>query len=244
MLADSEIMLSHADCDRVQDAYCFRCSPQVHGPVIDLAREVRRMLEVEINSATDNPLVFVEDNGYDIISGGNFHGQNLAMASDAIALACHELASLSERRINQLLDPKWSGQKPFLSNEEGLESGLMLIQYVAVALISELHLLANPATSSNVPVSMGKEDHASMGATGTFRATTSTRYLSQVIANVLICSCEALDRIEKAPGNGVETLHEWVRKHVFPLESDRSLTTECETLSSAIMNGEIGRLFG
>ncbi len=244
MLADSEIMLSHADCDRVQDAYCFRCSPQVHGPVIDLAREVRRILQVEINSATDNPLVFLEDNGYDIISGGNFHGQNLAMASDAIALACHELASLSERRINQLLDPKWSGQQPFLANEEGLESGLMLIQYVAAALISELHLLANPATSSNVPVSMGKEDHASMGATGAFRATTTTRYLSQVIANELICSCEALDRIEEAPGNGVETLYEWVRNHVSPLESDRSLTTECETLSSAIMNGEIGRLFG
>ncbi|MDP7092313.1 MAG: histidine ammonia-lyase [Candidatus Thalassarchaeaceae archaeon] len=244
MLADSEIMASHADCDRVQDAYSFRCSPQVHGPVIELAREVRRILEIEINSATDNPLVFVEGEDSEIISGGNFHGQNLAMASDSIALACHELAAVSERRINQLLDPSWSGQKPFLANEEGLESGLMIIQYVAASLVSEMHLIANPATTSNVPVSMGKEDHASMGATGAFRSTTSTLYLSQVIANEMICACEALDRIEEAPGNGVETIREWVRKYVLPLNCDRSLTVECEALSSAMMNGEIGQLFG
>jgi histidine ammonia-lyase len=244
MLAGSEIMTSHADCDRVQDAYCFRCSPQVHGPVIDLVREVRRILEIEINSATDNPLVFVEGDDSEIISGGNFHGQYLAMASDSIALSCHELASVSERRINQLLDPTWSGQKPFLANEEGLESGLMIIQYVAASLVSELHLIANPATSSNVPVSMGKEDHASMGATGAFRSTISTRYLSQVIANEMICACEALDRIDEASGNGVETILGWVRKYASPLNRDRSLTAECEALSNAIMSGEIGQLFG
>ena len=159
-------MLSHIDCDRVQDAYCFRCSPQVHGPVIDMIREVRRILEIEINSATDNPLVFVDDDGSaDIISGGNFHGQNLSLASDSIAIACHELASISERRINQLLDPNWSGQHAFLAKNEGLESGLMIVQYVAAAVIAELHLLANPVSTSNVPVSMGKEDHVSMGAT-------------------------------------------------------------------------------
>ena len=101
-----------------------------------------------------------------MISGGNFHGQNLALASDSIAIACHELASISERRINQVLDPKWSGQIPFLAKNEGLESGYMIIQYVAAACIAELHLLANPVTTSNVPVSMGKEDHVSMGATG------------------------------------------------------------------------------
>ena len=120
----------------------------------------------------------------------------------------------------------------------------MIIQYVAASLVSELHLIANPATSSNVPVSMGKEDHASMGATGAFRSTISTRYLSQVIANEMICACEALDRIEEAPGKGVETIRGWVRKYALPLKRDRSLTAECEALSSAMMNGEIGQLFG
>ena len=245
LVSDSEIMLSHVDCDRVQDAYCFRCSPQVHGPVIDLLREVRRVLEIEINSATDNPLVFVDDDGSaEIISGGNFHGQNLSLASDSIAIACHELASISERRINQLMDPNWSGQKAFLAKNEGLESGLMIVQYVAAAVIAELHLLANPASTSNVPVSMGKEDHVSMGATGTFRALQSSILLSQVLANELVCSTEALDAITEAPGAGVAKVSEWVRKHVDGLDGDRSLTNECENLSMAILDGGLTSIFG
>ena len=245
LVSDSEIMLSHVDCDRVQDAYCFRCSPQVHGPVIDLLREVRRILEIEINSATDNPLVFVDDDGSaEIISGGNFHGQNLSLASDSIAIACHELASISERRINQLMDPNWSGQKAFLAKNEGLESGLMIVQYVAAAVIAELHLLANPASTSNVPVSIGKEDHVSMGATGTFRALQSSILLSQVLANELVCSTEALDGIAEAPGAGVAKVSEWVRKHVDGLDGDRSLTKECENLSMAILDGGLTSIFG
>ena len=245
LLSNSQIVSSHVDCDRVQDAYCFRCSPQVHGPVIDLLREVRRMLEIEINSATDNPLVFVDSNGSaEIISGGNFHGQNLALASDSIAIACHELASISERRINQILDPNWSGQKAFLAGNEGLESGLMIVQYVAAAVIAELHLLANPATTSNIPVSMGKEDHVSMGATGTYRAMQSSLLLSQVLANELICSTEALDGIDEAPGSGVGKVSAWVRSHVGKLDGDRSLTVECENLSEAILNGDMTSIFG
>ncbi len=245
LVSDSEIMRSHVDCDRVQDAYCFRCSPQVHGPVIDLLREVRRILEIEINSATDNPLVFVDDDGSaEIISGGNFHGQNLSLASDSIAIACHELASISERRINQLMDPNWSGQKAFLAKNEGLESGLMIVQYVAAAVIAELHLLANPASTSNVPVSMGKEDHVSMGATGTFRALQSSILLSQVLANELVCSAEALDGIAETPGAGVAKVSEWVRKHVDGLDGDRSLTKECENLSIAILDGGLTSIFG
>jgi len=243
LLTDSEIMLSHLDCDRVQDAYCFRCSPQVHGPVIDLLNETRRMLEIEVNSATDNPLVFVGDSETEIISGGNFHGQNLALASDSIAIACHELASISERRINQIMDPKWSSQKPFLANKEGLESGLMIVQYVAAAIIGELHILANPATTSNVPVSMGKEDHASMGATGSFRALKSSRLLSQVLANEMVCSSEALDRIEEEPGKGVYEVHKWVRTIVPPLEGDRPMSNQCETLSNAILEGHLSKIF-
>ncbi len=245
LVSNSEIMLSHVDCERVQDAYCFRCSPQVHGPVIDLLREVRRMLEIEINSATDNPLVFVGDDGSaEIISGGNFHGQNLSLASDSIAIACHELASISERRINQLMDPNWSGQEAFLAKNEGLESGLMIVQYVAAAVIAELHLLANPASTSNVPVSMGKEDHASMGATGSYRALKSSILLSQVLANEFICSTEALDGVSESPGTGVAKVAEWVRKHVSTLDGDRSLTKECENLSMAIIDGGITSIFG
>tara|TARA_Y100000588_G_scaffold162449_1_gene176498 strand:+ start:5333 stop:6856 length:1524 start_codon:yes stop_codon:yes gene_type:complete len=244
LLSESKIMISHIDCDRVQDAYCFRCSPQVHGPVIDLLRETRRMLEIEVNSATDNPLVFVGDAETEIISGGNFHGQNIALASDSIAIACHELASISERRINQIMDPKWSTHKPFLANKEGLESGLMIVQYVAAAIIAELHLLANPSTTSNVPVSMGKEDHASMGATGSFRALQSSRLLSQVLANEMLCSSEALDRIEEEPGNGVSEVHKWIRTIVSPLERDRPMTDECEALSNAILEGQLSQIFG
>lgn len=243
LLSGSEIVISHAGCDRVQDAYCFRCSPQVHGPVIDLLRETRRMLEIEVNSATDNPLVFIDGNDVEIISGGNFHGQNMALASDSIAVACHELASISERRINQIMDPMWSGQKAFLANQEGLESGLMILQYVAAALIAELHVLSNPASTSNVPVSMGKEDHASMGATGTYRALKSTMLLSQVISNEMICSAEALENIHEKPGSGVEKVTKWVRTHVSSLQGDRSMTDECESLANAMLDGEFNRIF-
>ena len=243
-LHDSQVKLSHEDCDRVQDAYCFRCVPQVHGPVIDIAIETRRLLEIEINSATDNPLVFYGENGSEIISGGNFHGQNLALASDSIAVACHELASIAERRINQILDPNWGGQSAFLAIDEGLESGYMIVQYVAAACIAELHLLSNPVTTSNVPVSMGKEDHVSMGATGTFRSLKSTTLLSQVIANELVCSIESLDRLEIQPGNGVVKLKNWVRKFVAPFAGDRVMSHECQTLANTILSVDPHDIFG
>jgi len=243
LLLGSEILQSHADCDRVQDAYCFRCSPQVHGPVIDLLVETRRMLEIEINSATDNPLVFLDGESADIVSGGNFHGQNIAMASDSIAVACHELASISERRVNQMLDPHWSGQKAFLAHYEGLESGYMIIQYVSAALIAELHLLANPATTANVPVSMGKEDHASMGATGAFRSMQSTILLSQVLANEMVCSAESIGRIDEDAGSGVIRIVNWVRQYVQPFQGDRSMTAECESLSHHMLDGGMSGVF-
>ena len=142
------------------------------------------------------------------------------------------------------MDPKWSGQKAFLANREGLESGLMIIQYVAAALISELHMLANPATTSNVPVSMGKEAPVSMGATGCYRALQSSILLSQVIANEMICSSEALDGIHQEVGAGVSMIHKWVRKIVSPLEGDRTMTAECEALSEAIVRGHLPRNFG
>ncbi len=242
-LKNSDIKESHSDCDRVQDAYSFRCSPQVHGPVIDLITDTRSMLEIEINSATDNPLVFVDNESVDVVSGGNFHGQNLALASDSIAIACHELASISERRINQVLDPHWSGQKAFLAQTEGLESGYMIVQYVAAACIAELHLMANSATTSNVPVSMGKEDHVSMGATGTYRSLKSSQLLSQVLANELICSAEAIDRIDESAGTGVSKIVDWVRTIVLPFNGDRVMTSECEDLCNNLLAGGLQAIF-
>jgi histidine ammonia-lyase len=202
------------------------------------------MLEIEINSATDNPLIFTDGSNDEVISGGNFHGQNLSLAADALALSCHELASISERRINQIMDPQWSKQNAFLSNKEGLESGLMIIQYVAAALISELQLLSNPVTTSNVPVSLGKEDHVSMGATSTFRTVRSTELLSQVIANEMICSAEALGRIDYRAGIGVTRITDWIRSYIPPLTSDRAMTAECEDLSSALLNGDLSLNLG
>ena len=244
LLMGSKINESHIDCGRVQDAYSFRCAPQVHGPVIDLLAESRRMLEIEINSATDNPLIFTNGSKDDVISGGNFHGQNLSLAADALALSCHELASISERRINHVMDPQWTGQNAFLTNIEGLESGLMIIQYVAAALISELHLLSNPVSISNVPVSLGKEDHVSMGATSTFRSMQSTVLLAQVIANELICSNEALRRTDLDAGLGVRTTTEWVSSQVPALTSDRAMSEECMNLAQALLSGELSEALG
>jgi histidine ammonia-lyase len=202
------------------------------------------MLDIEINSATDNPLVFVKEEDVEVLSGGNFHGQNLALASDNIAVACHELASISERRMNQVLDPKWSDQIPFLALNEGLESGYMIVQYVAAACLAELHLLANPVTTSNVPVSMGKEDHVSMGATGTYRSLQSTILLSQVLANELICSTEALDRIPHQPGTGVGIIHNWVRSHVAKYTGDKVMSDECSNLSDNLLKGHLKNILG
>ena len=242
LLTESEINISHQNCERVQDAYSIRCSPQVHGPVIDVLKESRRILEIEINSSTDNPLIFAEGD-LEVISGGNFHGQYIALCSDSVAIACHELASISERRINQILDPQWGGHSPFLAVKEGLESGLMIIQYSSAAIISELHLMAGPATTSNVPVSMGKEDHASMGATGSYRTMNCTRLLSSVIANELICACQALENISEKPGLGVSKIRSWVRGIVLPLEGDRQLSDDTRNLSNAILEGGLTGIF-
>ena len=241
LLANSSI--AKVPTSRVQDAYCFRCSPQVHGPVIDMIENTRKMLEIEINSATDNPLVFVNGDDVEIVSGGNFHGQNLGLASDILAMACHELGSISERRINKIMDPKLTGFGAFLANKEGLESGLMIVHYVAAALTSELHLLSNPTTTYNVPVSLDKEDHVSMGATGTYRALKSTKLLSQVLANELICASEAIDRISESPGDGVRKIHCWVRNYVNPMDSDRAMTSDCEKISALLIDGDHSSIF-
>ena len=242
-LNNSEINESHIDCDRVQDSYSFRCAPQVHGPMIDVLREARRIVNIEINSATDNPLVFSSNGKPEVISGGNFHGQILAIISDNMAICIHEIASISERRINQVLDPQWSGQKAFLANDEGLESGLMIVQYVAAAVIAELSLLSNPVSTTNVPVSMGKEDHVSMGATASYRTFKASKLLSSVISSELICSCQALDNISEKPSKSVGKIHYWLRNYVSKIEADRSTTKDTEIIAKLLLTPEFIEIF-
>ena len=242
-LTNSEINKSHENCDRVQDSYSFRCAPQVHGPMIDILRESRRILTIEINSATDNPLVFSNNGKAEVISGGNFHGQILALTSDNMAVCIHEIASISERRINQVLDPQWSNQKAFLANNEGLDSGLMIVQYVAAAVIAELSLLANPVTTTNIPVSMGKEDHVSMGATGAYRTFKASKLLSKVISSELICSTQALENISEKASDSVMLIYSWVRKYVSKLVEDRSTSSDTNIISDKILTSEFTEIF-
>ena len=242
-LQNSGIMESHENCDRVQDSYSFRCASQVHGPMIDAIKESRRILEIEINSATDNPLIFVEDSSFDVISGGNFHGQSLAIISDTLAINCHEIGSISERRTNQILDPNWSEQNAFLAQNEGLESGLMILQYVSAAVLAEMNLLANSVTTTNIPVSLGKEDHVSMGATGAYRLFKQTKFLSLILANEFICSSVALDNISETSSDSVTLIHSWIREIVRPLEGDRSFSIDTENLASKILDGSLCNVF-
>jgi histidine ammonia-lyase len=212
--------------------------------MIDVLREARRIVTIEINSATDNPLVFSNNGKPEVISGGNFHGQTLAIISDNMAICIHEIASISERRINQVLDPQWSGQKAFLANDEGLESGLMIVQYVAAAVIAELSLLSNPVSTTNVPVSMGKEDHVSMGATGSYRTFKASKLLSSVISSELICSCQALENIPENASDSVRKIHNWLRGYVSKIESDRSTTEDTEIIAEKILTPEFTNIFG
>ncbi len=238
LLSNSEINDSHIDCDRVQDAYSLRCAPQVHGPVIDELIKARESLLVELNSVTDNPLIFINsDAEIDVISGGNFHGQKLAMLADNLAICTHELGSISERRTNLLMNPQWTEQKAFLANEDGLESGLMILQYVSAACLAEMQVLSTPASISNVPVSMGKEDHVSMGATSANKLLKNCEYLSYILANEIIASNICLRNIKEKPGKGVNKIVKIVDHYIPEMNTDQSFSEVTENLAYAIRNG-------
>ncbi|MBA46304.1 MAG: histidine ammonia-lyase [Euryarchaeota archaeon] len=193
LLSESSNMESHADCEKVQDAYSFRCSPQVIGAVRDVLDNVNDTLSIELNSVTDNPLIFVSDESVDVVSGGNFHGEILGMRADSAHLAIHELASISERRIAKLLDPSTTGLPAFLAEDPGLNSGLMILQYSAAAAISEIRATLGPATATNIVVSGQQEDHVSMGATASWLLVQSISNAASVIAAEMISASIALD---------------------------------------------------
>lgn len=237
LLDDSEIARSHADCGRVQDAYSFRCMPQIHGASRDVFVFARAVLERELNSVTDNPSVFVEDGETEVLSGGNFHGQPLGFALDAACMAVAELANVSERRVEQLVNPQLSsGLTPFLAKPGGLHSGFMIAQVAAASLVSENKVLAHPASVDSIPSSAGREDHVSM-------ASVSAKKLRDVVANVeksmaieLMVAAQGVEqRRPLRAARGVEAAHAAVREHVAPLDGDRILYRDIAAIEDALI---------
>lgn len=234
LLADSEIRESHRHNDpRVQDAYCLRCMPQVHGAVRDALAHARAVLEIESGAATDNPLIF---SGGDILSGGNFHGAPLALALDYAALAATNLMSMAERRIDRLVNPDINeGLPPFLSQSPGVSSGLMIAHVAAAALLNEAKILAHPATADSVPTSGGKEDHVSMGMTAALKFRQIVDNAEKVLAIELLSAAQGIDyRHPLKPARRVGEAHAAVRALIRPLQEDRVLAPDIELLARAI----------
>jgi histidine ammonia-lyase len=237
LLADSAIRESHRHDDpRVQDAYSLRCMPQVHGAARHAFGFVRSVLEVEVNSVTDNPLIFPEDGR--ILSGGNFHGQPVAQALDLLAIACADLASISERRIARLVDPALSGLPAFLTRDAGVQSGLMMAQIAAAALVAELRLRAHPASVDSVPTDANREDHVSMGVGAALKASESVRLLEAVLALELLTAAEGLEFLRPLePGRGVAAARALVREIVPPIIQDRVLAPDISQLERRVREG-------
>ncbi len=235
--AGSEIISSHKDCGRVQDAYSLRCSPQVHGASRDAVRFARGVVETEMNAATENPLVFPDGT---ILSGGNFHGEPVAQACDHLAVGLAELAGIAERRIERMVNPALSGLPSFLIEGEGLNSGFMIAQYTAAALVSENKVLAHPASVDSIPTSANKEDHVSMGTIAARKAAEVLDNLTHVLAIELLCGAQALDVFTNLkPGKGTLAAYKLLRKHVTHMERDRELAPDIETAASLIESGAL-----
>lgn len=249
LLEGSEIRESHREHDsRVQDAYCLRCMPQVHGAVRGVLEHVSGVLEIEAGSATDNPLIFPDhfsktrDHGV-VISGGNFHGAPLAYAFDYVALAVTDLAGITERRIDRLLNPDINeGLPAFLSTDPGLSSGFMMAQIVAAALINECQVLSHPSSTGSIPTDGGKEDHVSMGMTGAIKLRQIVEHAERIVAIELMCAAQALDfRSPLKSSPEIERARAVVRSVVPRLERDRVLAPDIEALSAAVRAGRFDK---
>jgi histidine ammonia-lyase len=240
ILADSEIRESHRDGDpRVQDAYALRCVPQVHGAARHALAYVRGILETEANSATDNPLVFPASGL--VVSGGNFHAQIVAQALDLLAIAVADLAAISERRIERLLNPDLSmGLPAFLAARPGLESGFMIAQVTAVDMLAELRILSHPASVDSVTTSANQEDHVSMGLAAARKAARAVSCLERVLATELMCAAEGIEyRRPLKAGRGVELAHARVRERVARLSGDRALGPDLDALTDIVQAGAL-----
>jgi histidine ammonia-lyase len=242
--APSALARSHADCGKVQDPYSLRCMPQVHGASRDVLAYVRGVLEREAGASTDNPLVFVDDahpDGGEMISGGNFHGQPVAIALDAAAIAVAELANISERRVEQLVNPHLSsGLPPFLAPSSGLHSGFMIAQVSAAALVSENKVLAHPASVDSIPSSAGREDHVSMGATSALKFAQVLDHVRTVLAIELLCAAQGIDlRRPLTTSPRLEAVHAAIRARVPAMMVDRPLAPDIATVRAMIDDGSL-----
>ncbi len=239
IMQGSKILESHRDCDKVQDPYSFRCAPQVHGAVYESLLSMQSTVQIEINSTTDNPIVFPSKDGSPpkIISQGNFHGEILALCADRMSLSVFELGSISERRMDQLLDPNKSNLPPFLAKNSGLESGYMIVQYSAGAALSELHGHASPRTAFSTSTSAGQEDHVSMGATACWNLHQACIRLSEVLACELLIASEAISNHDYSPSPTVKSLISLVRNISPVLDADRSTSSELMEIASILRDG-------
>ncbi|HEX8748961.1 MAG TPA: histidine ammonia-lyase [Pyrinomonadaceae bacterium] len=239
LLADSEIRLSHMENDpRVQDAYSLRCMPQVHGAVRGALNHAREVVEIETGSATDNPLIFTETG--DFLSGGNFHGAPLALCFDYASIALTDLMSITERRIDRLVNPDSNeGLPPFLTTHAGTSSGFMMAQVTAAALLADSRVLAHPASIDNVPTDGGKEDHVSMGMTAAVKLRGVLENAEYMLAIELLTAAEGLEhRLPLKPGRGVLRAYEAVRAIAPPVTRDRALAADFERIARAIRDGD------
>jgi len=240
LLADSEIRESHRYGDpRVQDAYSLRCMPQIHGAARNAFAYVRQVLETEANSATDNPLIFPDENGGLVISGGNFHGQPVAQVLDLLAIALADLASVSERRIERLVNPDLSGDlPPFLTDDAGVSSGYMIAQITAAALVNECKVLAAPASVDSIPTGAGKEDHVSMGMASALKVRRVLANVQTVLGVELMIAAQGLEhRKPLRPGRGVERAYGLVRERIPPLDRDRVLAPDIADATALVRSG-------
>jgi histidine ammonia-lyase len=237
IVSESAIIASHVNCEKVQDAYTLRCIPQVYGAIMDTIEYAKSVLQVEINAATDNPLIFAEKG--EVISGGNFHGEPLAFVMDYLGIALSEIGNISERTVDRLVNPHVSGLPPFLSRKSGLNSGFMVSQYTAAALVSENKALAHPASVDSIPTSAGQEDHVSMGSIAAQHAWDILKNVENILAIEMLAAAQGIDFHDLEPGKGTRAAHRIIRSRISHLEDDRPPYTDIETARSLIVSGEI-----
>jgi histidine ammonia-lyase len=238
LMRGSGINHSHEHCGKVQDAYSLRCAALVHGAARDAMRFVRETLEVEVNSATDNPMVFAGTG--DIVSGGNFHGAPIAIAADLLAIAVVPLATISERRTDRLVDPTLSGLPAFLTRDGGLQSGLMMAQVTAAAVASELKSLAHPAGVDTIPTSANKEDHVSMSMTAALKAERAVARAREVVAIEILCACQAIDLLAPlVTSPPLAGAHAIVRSRVPTLVNDRAPSPDIDAITELIASSAL-----
>jgi len=235
---NSEIISSHQDCCRVQDAYTLRCSPQVHGASRDAVSYAENVVVTEMNASTNNPLIFSETNEF--LLGGNFHGQPIALAMDFLCMAVSELGNISERRIERLVNPMLSGLPAFLVDDGGLNSGFMIAQYTAASLVSENKVLSHPACVDSIPTSANKEDHVAMGTISARKCREIVNNSEHVIAIELLCGAQAMDLFTNMkPGKGSMAAYQVIRDSIPHLDTDRVLSKDIATMIQLMRSGKI-----